>query len=94
MSPRCRASSCRRRSLASPAPGETPAPSEPATPPRINILLTGIDSDENRRHALNDTILVVSLDPTTGDLAMVSFPRDMARLPMPTARPTTGRSTR
>ena len=75
----------------SPGPGETPAPSQPATPPRINILLTGIDSDENRRHALNDTILVVSLDPTTGDLAMVSFPRDLARLPTPDGKTYTGK---
>jgi len=67
----------------SPGPGETPSASELAKPPRINILLTGIDSDENRSHALNDTILVVSLDPTTGDLAMVSFPRDLSRLPTP-----------
>ena len=74
-----------------PRPGETPAPSQPATPPRINILLTGIDSDENRRHALNDTILVVSLDPTTGDLAMVSFPRDLARLPTPDGKTYTGK---
>jgi LCP family protein required for cell wall assembly len=67
------------------APGASAAPSAspPAKPPRINILLTGIDSAENRRHALNDTILVASLDPTTGDLAMVSFPRDLARLPTP-----------
>jgi LCP family protein required for cell wall assembly len=68
---------------ASLAPGETAAPSEPVKPARINILLTGIDSDVHRSHALNDTILVASLDPTTGDLAMVSFPRDMSRLPMP-----------
>ena len=32
----------------SPGPGETPPPQSPTTPPRINILLTGIDSDENR----------------------------------------------
>ena len=79
------------RGAGSPGPGETPAPSQPATPPRINILLTGIDSDENRRHALNDTILVVSLDPTTGDLAMVSFPRDLARLPTPDGKTYTGK---
>jgi polyisoprenyl-teichoic acid--peptidoglycan teichoic acid transferase len=77
--------------IGSGAPGETPEPSEPATPPRINILLTGIDSDENRSHALNDTILVVSLDPATGDLAMVSFPRDMARLPMPNGKKYSGK---
>ncbi len=75
----------------SPDPGETPSASEPATPPRINILLTGIDSDENRSHALNDTILVVSLDPTTGDLAMVSFPRDLSRLPMPNGKTYNGK---
>lgn len=72
-------------------PGESPQPSERVTPPRINILLTGIDSDENRRHALNDTILVVSLDPTTGDLAMVSFPRDLSRLPTPDGKTYTGK---
>ena len=72
-------------------PGVTPAPSEPVKPARINILLTGIDSDENRAHALNDTILVVSLDPTTGDLAMVSFPRDMSRLPMPNGKTYSGK---
>ncbi len=63
-------------------PPGTPAPSD-AVPPRINILLAGIDSSATRTHALTDTILVVSLDPTTGQMAMVSFPRDMARLPTP-----------
>jgi LCP family protein required for cell wall assembly len=51
---------------------------------RINILLTGIDSDERRTQKLNDTLLVVSIDPATGDIAMISFPRDLARLPTPT----------
>jgi LCP family protein required for cell wall assembly len=61
-----------------PSPESSPSPTS-----RINILLTGIDSNEHRTHALNDTLLVVSLDPVTGNLAMVSFPRDMARLPKP-----------
>jgi LCP family protein required for cell wall assembly len=74
--------------VASLAPGqtaspETPAPSGPVAPARINILLTGIDSSSIRNHALNDTLLVVSIDPTTGSMAMVSFPRDMARVPTP-----------
>ena len=73
------------------APGATAAPTDPAKPARINILLTGIDSDEHRSHALNDTILVASLDPTTGDLAMVSFPRDMSRLPTPGGKPYMGK---
>jgi LCP family protein required for cell wall assembly len=68
----------------------TPTPS-PTVAPRINILLTGIDSSETRTHALSDTILVVSLDPTTGEMAMVSFPRDMARLPTPDGKIYTGK---
>ncbi len=76
---------------ASLAPGATAAPTDPPKSARINILLTGIDSDEHRSHALNDTILVASLDPTTGNLAMVSFPRDMSRLPTPSGKPYMGK---
>lgn len=53
---------------------------EPETPEsRVNFLLTGIDSSERRTHALTDTLLVVSVDPATGQVSMVSFPRDIAR---------------
>ena len=45
---------------------------------RINFLLTGIDSSERRTHALTDTLLVVSVDPVSGKVSMVSFPRDIA----------------
>ena len=73
-------------STASGVPGGVTQPSGPtSTAPRsrINILLTGIDSDEGRTHKLNDTLLVVSIDPKTGDIAMISFPRDLARVPTP-----------
>ena len=72
--------------VASLRPGQTalPATPTPSGPPkRINILLTGIDSSSIRSHALNDTLLVVSIDPATGSMAMISFPRDMAHLPTP-----------
>lgn len=49
---------------------------------RINILLLGIDSSERRTHALTDTLLVVSVDPVSNTVAMVSFPRDIARFPL------------
>lgn len=62
-------------------PSPEPTPSVPRS--RLNILLTGIDSDEGRTHKLNDTLLVVSVDPKTGDIAMISFPRDLARVPTP-----------
>lgn len=71
--------------VASSGPGLSAAPAPTATTdhPRINVLLTGIDSSESRTHALTDTIIVVSIDPDTGAMALVSFPRDMARLPKP-----------
>ena len=75
-----------------PVESGSPTPSDPylATPQttpetatsRINILLTGIDSNELRTHALTDTIIIVSVDPATGKVAMVSFPRDIARFTM------------
>ncbi len=70
---------------ASLAPGENPgASSAPRPTPetaesRVTVLLTGIDSSETRNHALTDTLLVVSADPVSGKVAMVSFPRDIAR---------------
>ncbi len=60
----------------------TPAATPETRESRINFLLTGIDSSETRNHALTDTLLVVSVDPETGNVAMVSFPRDIARFPL------------
>ncbi|MEX2183227.1 MAG: LCP family protein [Chloroflexota bacterium] len=83
------------------APGETDDPDDEyeappiATPPtreaRINILLTGIDSAETRTHALTDTLLVASVDPVTGDVALISFPRDIASFPLYDGRTFTGK---
>ncbi len=61
----------------------TPQATPETADSRINILLTGIDSSERREHALTDTLIVVSVDPATGDVAMVSFPRDIARFEEP-----------
>jgi len=81
-----------------PGPSEsaTPTPSDhfvatpQATPEsesaRINVLLTGIDSSERREHALTDTLVVVSVDPISGETAMISFPRDIARFTMSDGR--------
>lgn len=49
---------------------------------RITILLTGIDKNVDRNHSLTDTLLVLSADPSTGEVAMVSFPRDLAQFPL------------
>ena len=86
---------------ASLAPGVTPPPDDdyraspiatPATAQsRINVLLTGIDSAETRSTALTDTLLVASIDPETGDVALISFPRDISKFPLYDGRTFTGK---
>jgi polyisoprenyl-teichoic acid--peptidoglycan teichoic acid transferase len=44
---------------------------------RINILLLGIGGQGHEAPNLSDTIMVVSLDPKTKDVAMLSIPRDL-----------------
>ena len=63
----------------SPAASALPTPTPPTASSRINILITGIDSSAIRTQALTDTLIVVSVEPTTGEVSMVSFPRDIAR---------------
>jgi LCP family protein required for cell wall assembly len=63
-------------------PIATPVATPATAQSRINILIVGIDSSEIRNHALTDTMLVVSVDPTTKTAAMVSFPRDIADFPL------------
>jgi LCP family protein required for cell wall assembly len=60
----------------------TPAPSVPSADERMNVLLIGADSGLGYEHALTDTIMVVSVDPTTKSVAMISVPRDTARFPL------------
>ena len=74
------------------SPSGQPAPTDeynvppfatPAAPDaRITMLLTGIDKTTERNHSLTDTLLIVSVDPTTGKTTMVSFPRDLAGFPL------------
>lgn len=44
---------------------------------RVNILLLGIGGAGHDGGSLSDTIMVVSIDPRTKDVAMVSIPRDL-----------------
>lgn len=68
-------------------PDATPATSES----RINVLVTGIDSGHGRNHALTDTLLVVSVDPLSKSVAMLSLPRDLANFPLSDGRTYTGK---
>jgi len=69
-----------------------PAPTVPTTttslPPmvgeaRVNVLLLGGDAGPGRWSLRTDSMIVVSIDPTTGDTAMISVPRNLTRLPFP-----------
>jgi LCP family protein required for cell wall assembly len=44
---------------------------------RVNILLLGIGGGNHDGGDLSDTIMVLSLDPKTKDVAMLSIPRDL-----------------
>jgi LCP family protein required for cell wall assembly len=60
----------------SPSDGPTEGPAH-----RLTVLLTGVDFMSGRHHALNDTLMLVSIDLQTGAVAMVSVPRDSAGFP-------------
>ena len=66
----------------SPAPTASPSPT-PAIP-RINVLLLGVDAGVGRRTFLTDTMIVASLDPVAGTVSLLSFPRDLVDVPLPT----------
>ena len=82
----------------SPEPIATPAGSalpDVTIPPwdgkeRLNILLIGSDKREGDRSYNTDTLIVVSIDPVTKQVAMFSLPRDTVDVPDP-ARPRTQR---
>ena len=63
----------------SPSPSASPAPTP--NPDRMTVLLTGVDFLQGRHHALNDTIILVSIDLKTHSVSMVSVPRDTANFP-------------
>jgi LCP family protein required for cell wall assembly len=56
----------------------TPFPTPETASNRITILVTGIDSGHGREHSLTDTLMLISVDPDTNKVAMLSFPRDIS----------------
>ena len=59
------------------------APSASGLPPRVTVLLLGVDSGVGRSTASTDTMIVASLDPVAKTVSMVSVPRDMVNAPLP-----------
>lgn len=74
-------------------PVTTDAPTTTAPPGpfdgfrRVNVLLIGGDAGPDRYGMRTDTMVVVSIDPATGDSAMISVPRNLPRLPFPPTTP-------
>ncbi len=50
---------------------------------RLNILLIGGDFGTGRTGIRTDTMITVSIDPSTGDAAMFSVPRNWTQAPLP-----------
>lgn len=50
---------------------------------RVNVLLLGGDAGPGRYSLRTDTMIVVSIDPVTGDTVMISIPRNLWGLPFP-----------
>jgi LCP family protein required for cell wall assembly len=88
---------------ASPAPGTTatpattPEPGSTETPrpsiipwdakERLNILLIGADRRPKQGSFNTDTLIIASIEPRTGQVAMFSVPRDMENIPLPAKFP-------
>lgn len=55
--------------------------------PRVNVLLLGSDAAEAREGTRTDTMLVASIDTTTGDSVLFSIPRNLQNVPVPSDLP-------
>lgn len=58
---------------------------------RVNILLLGGDAGPDRWKLRTDSMIVVSIDPVTGDTAMISVPRNLPRIEFPPGTPLAAR---
>jgi len=63
----------------------TPAPTLPPWDgkERLNVLMVGSDQRKGDSSFNTDTMIVVSVDPGTGQVAMLQVPRDMVDVPVP-----------
>ena len=59
-------------------------------PGRVTVLLAGSDAGPGRTGVRTDTVIVATLDPTTGDAALFGLPRNLAGLETPDGTPLPG----
>ena len=72
---------------ASVGPDASSGPAPSAVPwngtDRLNVLLVGSDQRQGDSTFNTDTMIVASIDPTSGQVAMFSIPRDTENVPLP-----------
>jgi LCP family protein required for cell wall assembly len=79
-----------RKARATPRPTPTPAPTKPplrvadlvGKDGRLTVLLLGSDRRKNIAGERTDAIIVATIDPGSGKVAMVSLPRDTVNVPI------------
>lgn len=54
---------------------------------RVNLLLLGSDAAESREGVRPDALMVMSVDPKTGDAVLVGVPRNLMKAPIPAGNP-------
>ena len=82
-----------------PTPTPTPTPTEaPATldallgdDGRLSVLILGSDAREGLAGVRTDAIIVATIDPTSGNVAMASMPRDTVNVPIGPGKVYSGR---
>jgi LCP family protein required for cell wall assembly len=80
--------------LATPPPGETPGPTPEPTPVptpepawgdngRLDLLLIGGDAGPGRYSLRTDTMVILSIEVSTGRAALFGIPRNLINVPLP-----------
>ena len=62
-------------------------PAEAFADGRLNVLLVGADSGDNRVGLRSDTVILASVDTDTGKSIMFSLPRNLQKVPFPPGTP-------
>ncbi len=55
--------------------------------PRVNVMLIGADSADNRPGTRTDSMMLASIDTRTGDTILFGLPRNLERVPFPDYSP-------
>lgn len=64
-----------------------PGPDPWAGIPRVNMLLLGSDAGDDRIGVRTDSMMVASIDPSTGETLLFSLPRNLENVPFPKSNP-------